>query len=283
LAWLLVLAVLLQGNWGCGAFRSPDPPDFEKIEIRAEVERDKRGQLEGDLNAYTTLKGVLVGTVAGLPSGGFVGGSIAFGAGFLACGTTAFLWPFCVFAATVTGAVIGGVVGLLGGGVMGFIGGLPSETAKEVTEVLAHLEEGRRFEEDLRAAVRQVVPEEKQVEGPDAAGVLTARLEQFDLRQHSKDRLSVLLRGSMVQTWNGEDGKQKKNRCKYRFDSEKKPAETWLEAGGAAFGETMTRGFETFARWMKRDLEAFASKTELPKSDDAPRSCYRAPRWYRLY
>jgi hypothetical protein len=87
----------------------------------------------------------------------------------------------------------------------------------------------------------------------------------------------------MVQTWKNEDGKQKKNKCKYRFDSERKPVETWLEASGVAFGETMTQGFETFARWMKRDLEAFASKTELPRSDDAPRSCYRAPRWYRMY
>jgi hypothetical protein len=284
LAWLLVLAVLLQGTWGCAMFRPPDPPASEKIAIRAEVERDEKGQLAGDLEAYSTLKGVLVGTVTGLPSGGLTGGTIAFGAGFLACGTTAFLWPLCVFAATVTGAVIGAVVGLLGGGVMGFIGGLPSDTAKQVTAAIAGMEEGRSFDEHLLTAVKQAVPQEKQADAAEAAILLTARLNAFDLRQHSSDRLSVRLQASMVQTWEGKGGKRRKNTCKYRYDSERKEAEAWLAEGGSvSFGEAVMQGLDTLARWMNRDLEAFAAKTELPETADGPASCFREPRWYRLY
>jgi hypothetical protein len=273
----------MQGNAGCSMFRAPDPPIDQKIAIQSRVERDGKGRLDGDLKAYSTLKGVLVGTATGLPSGGFTGGSIAFGAGFLACGTTAFLWPLCVFAATVTGAVIGGIVGLFGGGIIGFVGGLPSKTADQVTEALSHLEDGRRFEDDLQAAVEQAVPKEQQASADETTRILTARLDSFDLRQHSKDRLSIRLHGSMVQTWRDEKGKQRKNTCDYRFDSEKKPADTWLESGGSAFGATVSEGLAMLARWMNRDLEAFASKNEQPKSDADPRTCYRRPRWYSLY
>lgn len=284
LAWTLVLALLLQGGGGCAVFRDPDPPTDRSVAIRSEVARDKRGSVRGDLEAYSTLKGVLVGTVAGVPAVGFTGATIALGAGFLACGVTAFLWPICVMIVTAMGAVVGGVVGLVGGGVMGFVGGLPSDVAKEVTVALSNLEEGRRFEDDFLGSVKRAVPPERQAEepGPETT-ILTARLRDFDLRQHSKDRLSVRLRASMVQVWRDEQGKQRQNTCRYRFDSERKPAATWLEEGGAAFGEAMTQGFDTFARWMNRDLEAFAAKTELAKSGQDPRSRYRKPRWYRLY
>jgi len=146
------------------------------------------------------------------------------------------------------------------------------------------MEEGRSFGEDLVAAVKQAVPQEKQADAAEAAIDLNARLNDFDLRQHSRDRLSVRLQASMVQTWEGKGGKRQKNTCKYRYDSEKKEAETWLaEGGGVAFGEAVAQALVTFAGWMNRDLEAFAAKTELRKTDEAPASCFREPRWYRLY
>jgi hypothetical protein len=57
----------------------------------------------------------------------------------------------------------------------------------------------------------------------------------------------------------------------------------WLADGGVAFGEAVTQGFEAFARWMNRDLEAFATKTDLPKTDEDPKSCYPVRRWYHLF
>jgi hypothetical protein len=280
LVWLLVFSLLLPGSWGCALFRDPVPPGFDTISIQVEVERDKKGSIEGDLAAYSTLKGVLVGIVTGVPSFGVLGGGIGLGAGFVTCAPTLFLYGVCVAVATIAGFVIGAAAGLLGGAAVGAVGGLPSKTAKEVTAVLARLEEGRSFEDDFRAVMREAIPREKQRDAADAAAVVTARLEEFDLRQYSKDRLSVRLWASMVQIWQSEGGKRQENTCKYRYTSEGKKAETWLADGGASFGEAITQGIETFARWMNRDLEAFATETELPETTEDPRSCFRERHWY---
>jgi hypothetical protein len=264
-------------------FRDPVPPGFERISIHAQVERDKKGNMEGDFVAYSTLKGVLVGTVTGVPSFAILGGGGAFGISILACAPTFIFYPFCVMFWTMAGFVGGAVVGLAGGITMGAIGGLPSETAREVTEVLARLEEGRSFEDDMLSAMREAVPGEKQVDGADAAAVVTARLDEFDLRQHSKDRLSVRLWASMVQAWQIDGEKPKENTCEYRYTSEKKEAEAWLADGGVAFGEAVTQAIETLARWMNRDLEAFANETELPETEEDPESCFQEKHWYSAF
>lgn len=281
-ALVLVLSLSLLAAPGCVWFQAV-PPGFERISLQAQVERDDDGKVAGDLAAYSTLKGVLVGLVVGAPSAAITGGGIGVGVGFLTCAATLFLYPLCVFFTAVTGAVIGAAVGLVGGGVMGAIGGLPSKTAKEVTADLARLEEGRRFDDDLLAAIRAAVPAAKQVDGAGAQATVTARLDEFDLGQHAKDRLSVRLRAAMVQAWRPPGEEPKEKTCKYRYTSEKKDAEAWLAGDGAPFGEAVTRGLQEIARWMNRDLEAFAAQEELPKTGSDPASCFREKRWYRWF
>jgi hypothetical protein len=281
-ALVLVLSLSLLAAPGCVWF-SAVPTGFERISLRAQVERDAQGGPEGDLVAYSTLKGVLVGSVVGLPSAAITGGGIGVGIGFLGCAPTLFLYPLCVALAGLAGVVIGAAVGLVGGGVMGGIGGLPSETAKQVTASLSRLEEGRNLDDDLLAAVRAAIPQGKQVDAANAQATVTARLDEFDLGQHARDRLSVRLRAAMVQDWRppGEEPKQKT--CRYRYTSEKTEAETWLAGDGAPFGEAVTRGMQEIARWMNRDLEAFATGRELPKTETDPASCFREKRWYRWF
>jgi hypothetical protein len=279
---LLVISLSIPGSWGCALFRDPVPPGFERISIQAQVERDKKGSLKGDLAAYSTLKGVLVGAVTGVPSFALVGGGGALGISILACSPTFIFYPFCVAFWTIAGFIGGAVVGLVGGIWVGAVGGLPSKTAKEVTEVLARLEEGRNFDDDMLTAMRGAIPQEKQVDAADAEAVMTVRLDEIDLRQHSRDRLSLRLWASMVQAWQIESEKPKEKTCKYRYTSEKKEAETWLADGGVAFGAALTQAMETFARWMNRDLEAFATETELPETEEDPESCFQEPHWYRF-
>ena len=279
---VFVLSLSLLAAPGCVWFRAV-PPGFDRISLRSQVERDDEGRVEGDLVAYSTLKGVLVGSIVGMPATAVTGAGIGTGAGFIACAPTLFLYPLCVFSAAVTGAVIGAAVGLVGGGVMGWIGGLPSETAKQVTADLARLEEGRDFDDDMLAAIRAAVPQEKQDEGADAQAVVTARLDEFDLGQHAKDRLTVRLRASMIQAWTPPGDEPKEKTCKYRYTSEKKDAAEWLSGDGAPFGEAVTRGMQEIARWMNRDLEAFAAAKELPKTETDPASCFREKRWYRWF
>lgn len=283
LATLLALVLILPSNWGCALFPDPIPPAFDTVSIRTEVERNKQDVMKGDFRAFSTLRGVLVGVATGAPVFAVIGGAGAFSIFVFACAPSLFFYPICVLVATVIGAAGGFVVGLFGGVAVGMIGGLPSKTANEVTEVLAHIEDGRRFDADFLHAMQRAIPEEKQADAADAEGVVTARLEKFDLRQHSKDRLSIRLWASMVQTWQGEDGKSKENTCKYRFDSKRSPAETLLVDGGVAFGEVVTLGMETFAGWMNRDLESFATQTELDKSESEPKTCYRDKRWYQFF
>jgi len=144
------------------------------------------------------------------------------------------------------------------------------------------MEESRSFEGDFMTAMRHAIPEEKQVRDDDAAATVKARLERFDLRQHSNDHLSIRLWASMLQSWKREGGRTNRKTCEYRYDSEKKPVDFWMADGGIAFRETVTLGLETFARWMNRDLEAFASEIEFDATEEDPASCFREKRWYRF-
>lgn len=286
LASLLVIALSTSGSVGCALFRDPLPPGFQKISLQAQVERDKQGKLEGDLNAYSTLKGILVGVAIGAPSFAITAGGATFGLSIYFCTFTVgsgpfaiFAYPACIVGSTLTALVGGFAVGLVSGGVIGGVTGLPAETAKQVTEVLARLEENRNVGDEMLAALRAAVPEEKQVGAAEAEAAVTARFDEFDLRQHRKDQLSVRLWASMVQAWQSE-GKQKENTCEYRYTSEKKEATAWLADDGVAFEQALTHGLESFARWMNRDLEAFASQTELPETETDPKTCFRARHWY---
>ncbi len=283
LASFLILTLLLPSTWGCALFRDPIPPGFDTISIQVEVERDKKGSIEGDLRAYSTLKGVLVGALTGAPSFAIAGGAGGLGVGVVTCSATFIFYPFCVAGTVFVGFVGGAIVGLVGGVTIGIIGGLPSEVAKQTTAALARMEENRSFDEDLMTAMRNAIPQEKQLDSADAMAIVTARLEEFDLRQHSKDRLSVRLSASMVQTWQVPGEKRKEKICDYRYDSEKKDATTWLADSGVAFRESVTLGIETFARWMNRDLEAFATTTELEETEQDPASCFKERHWYNLF
>ena len=283
LALLLVVA-LLPASGGCAWFRAV-PPGFDTVSIQVEVERDKQGNVDGDLEAYSTLKGMLVGAITGGPTFAIAGGAGGFALGVWTCAATGpfiILYPVCVAALTVIGFVGGFAVGLVGGVTMGAIGGLPSEVADEITAVLAKLEEHRSFDEDFLAAMQRAIPKEKQVDGATAMATVTARFDEIDLRQHSGDRVSLRLWASMVQTW-VEDGKEEESTCKYRYDSERKEATTWLADGGVSFGEAARQGLETFARWMNRDLEAFAAETELDDTEEDPDSCFQEKHWYTLW
>lgn len=281
---LLLVAALLPGGWGCAWFLD-EPPAFDRVAIKVEIERDGQGNPSGDLEAYSTLKGMLVGAVTGGPSFAIAGGGGGFAIGVWTCAATGpliILYPVCVAALTVIGFVGGFAVGLVGGITMGIIGGLPSEVAEEVTLVLSRIEEQRSFDEDFLNAMQSAIPKEQQAESAEADATVTARFDEIDLRQHSGDRISLRLWASMVQSW-VEDDDEKERTCQYRWDSEKKEAETWLADGGVSFRESVTLGFETFASWMNRDLEAFAAQTELDDTEEDPDSCFQERHWYTLW
>jgi hypothetical protein len=79
----------------------------------------------------------------------------------------------------------------------------------------------------------------------------------------------------MEVNWNLDSREAKSRTCSYVYTTSKAEAEEWLLEDGKLFHGSFTKGVDTFATWMARDLDAFAAKTELDEGDDAPASCYQ--------
>lgn len=259
----LVLAAALAP--GCAFWRKePDPPAFEKIALQSRVEKDSDGSLKGDLHADTTLKGALI--TGGLL--GVTGAGIGFWAGF-GCGPLGAV--VCVPVFTVTGFVAGGVTGAIIGGV----GGLPWKTAGEVNQILANLQRRRDFAREIQLAIEEEIPREKQVRADQAQAIVTARVDEIDLRQHYSERLSIRIHGSMIQEWDRASGQPKSRTCKYAFTTATRDVEDWLHDGGKLFDVAFTDAVNHFGSWMARDLEAFAKRRAQPASEGYPPTCFQ--------
>jgi hypothetical protein len=273
-----VALLALEVGAGCALLRGeePVPPGFERVALRSEVVVTDEGQLEGDLHGDSTVKGVAIGLGLGSVSGGAIG----FGWGTIACVPTAaggplavILYPVCVFAFTGVGVIAGGTSGMVAGGSTG----LPWKTTNEVNAILDTFPSQRDFGHEFRGAVETAVPGETQVGEDGAEAVVTARLDDFDLRQHLRQRLSVRMRASMVQQWPANGGEGKTRTCAYEYTSPTMDVEDWLLHEGELFGQTFDSGVHTLAGWMARDLRAFALRSPEPQTEFAPATCFQLP------
>lgn len=226
---------------------------------------------------HTTRQGAGIGAAVGAPIGALLGMGVGTGLAFTCDGWEALA---CASAGILVGVFAGAAVGAATGAIIGGFGfdGLPVDTAKQVEAQLVRLEASGPFDDELLAALRAAVPQAKQAEGPDAQATVTARFDEFDLTQHRSERISVRLRASMVQTWRPPGGEPEQSLCEYRYTIEQKDAAAWLAADGG-FRKAVDEGLWTMARWMARDLDAFARRTELPATASEPASCFREGRW----
>jgi hypothetical protein len=181
------------------------------------------------------------------------------------------VYPFCVVALTVTGVVIGGTTGVIAGGTTG----LPWKPSGEVNAILEDLQRERDFTKEFRDAVKAAVPGGRQVSEDRAEAIVTARLDDLDLRQHLRQRMSLRMRALMMQEWARASEDPKSKTCEYEYTSPTMDVEDWLLRDGELFGDTFTEGIDTFARWMGRDLKAFSTRRAQPKTEDAPETCFQ--------
>jgi hypothetical protein len=107
---------------------------------------------------------------------------------------------------------------------------------------------------------------------------VTARIDAIDLLQRRNQQLALLVRATMIQTWQAAGEEPMQSTCGYRYTSEEQAVSAWLPDDGAPLREAVAQAIQSFARWMSRDLEAFAARSELPETATEPASCYRAPR-----
>jgi hypothetical protein len=265
------LLVIINGS-ACAFWRDPPPPPvFEKVAVVAEVAKDDDGTLKGDLHADTAYKGALIGGGAGVVAGA-TGGAALGAATAPACGPLA---PICLPINMIALGGVGAIGGLFVGAGAGAVTGLGRGTAGEVNRVLERIEGSRDLTAELQTAMNAAVPAEKQVAPEQAQAVVTARIDEFDLRQHMSSRLSLRVSGSMTQEWDGGDPEPEKKTCKYDFWSPEQDVEDWLLDDGQPFDEAFTRSIDTLATWMARDLEAFSTRQAQPETDEFPETCYQ--------
>jgi len=263
-----VLLALEIGS-GCALFKSeePLPPSFQRIAIRTQVHLDDDGDLEGDLHGNTAVKGVAIG----LGTGSLAGGGIGFWWGTVSCAPTALFYGICVAVVTVAGVVVGATTGAITGGTTG----LPWKAAGEVNETLAEIQHNRSFTKEFRTAVTAAVPAAKQVKADQAEAIVTALLDDVDLRQHLRQRMSLRMRASMTQKWDRDREDPPARTCRYEYTSPTYDVEDWLLQDGKAFDDNFTEGIGAFAHWMARDLEAFSTRTAQPKTAEEPATCFQ--------
>jgi hypothetical protein len=125
--------------------------------------------------------------------------------------------------------------------------------------------------------VKATVPARRQVSEDRAEAIVMARLDDVDLRQHWRQRMSLRMKAEMTQKWERDSEDPPINTCKYVYTFPTYEVEDWLLEDGKAFDVAFTDGISAFAHWMARDLEAFSTRTGQPEAVDEPATCFQVP------
>lgn len=189
-----------------------------------------------------------------------------------ACGPLA---PICLPINVIAFGGVGAIGGLFVGAGAGAFSGLSRGTAGDINRVLERIERSRHLEAELQTAMNAAVSAEKLVTPEQADGVVTARIDEFDLRQHFRSTLSMRLSGSMIQTWDDGGPEPSTRTCEYDYWTVSQGSDEWLLDDGQAFDDAFTSGIETLSVWMARDLEAFSQRRAEPETETAPATCFQ--------
>lgn len=226
--------------FGLGGCASDDPvkplPNFARISISA---NDK---LAGDLNANSTSEKATLGAAGGGAAGAATGALVG-----LLCG------PFAVICSPLF-AVGGGITGGIAGGVINGRDGLPGESAKQVSEVLARLDQRRDFVAEMRTKVTAGIPATR-LSSPDGAdAVVVVALKGIDLQQYGHNQVALRISGSMTVVWNHGRAKPTTQRNEYQYETAQDQVNQWLLNDGQRFDQGVSECIDRIAQRMVGDL-----------------------------
>jgi hypothetical protein len=181
-----------------------------------------------------------------------VKGGVAVGAAAsVACGPAV---VFCLPLGIWTGAFVGGTVGHVAGAANDALDLFPPKIAERIEAVLVDIRNRRDFFVELREAVSEAVPENRQADASVAGTNVYVGPQSVQFLQDEPNMFALRMVGSMyVEKRAGGVSQQGESR-EYEYVTAEMPVDFWLSDGGAPFDRAFTEGVEKIALMMAWDL-----------------------------
>ena len=178
-------------------------------------------------------------------------GAATGGVASLACGpAVAICLPFFMW----SGALVGGTAGHVAGAVNDTFDVFPPKIAEQIETVLVDIRSRRDFFAELREAVSEAVPENRQSDAAVADTNVYVGPEGVQFLQDEPDMFALRMMGSMrVEKRTGEVSEEGEVR-QYEYVTAQRPVDFWLSDEGAPFERAFTEGVHKIGLMMAWDL-----------------------------
>jgi hypothetical protein len=182
---------------------------------------------------------------------GAKGGAAIGGVTSLACGpAVAVCLPFFVW----SGAFVGGTAGHVAGAVNEAFEIFPPKIAEQIETVLVDIRSRRDFFAELRHAVSEAVPENRQAHASVADTNVYVGPEGVHFLQDEADMFALRMVGSMRVEKRVGEASQEGEVHQYEYVTAQRPVGFWLSDEGAPFERAFTEGVEKIGLMMAWDL-----------------------------
>jgi len=169
----------------------------------------------------------------------------------LACGPAVF---FCLPFFATSGALIGAGTSSITGTAGDTFGLFPPETSEQIETILLEIEDRRDFFLEMRAALSNQIPSERQAEVMFADAVAYVGPERFELVQDRNSSFALRVTGSLFVQWKQGIGIPRTQERQYQYVTSERSIAYWLRNDGEALDEGFTECVQRIARMMLWDL-----------------------------
>ena len=235
---LLVAALALAG---CATGNAPEPIlDSGTMSIESNNRRADGVAMTAEQNAFKMAGST--GARRGAATGGVA--SLACGPAVAIC-LPLFMW---------SGAFVGGTAGHVAGAVNDAFDLFPPKIAERIENVLVDIRRRRDFFAELRDAVSEVVPKNRQADAAVADTNVYVGPEGVQFIQDEPDMFALRMVGSMRVEKRTGGAPQEGEVQEYEYVTAQRPVDFWLSNEGAPFDRAFTEGVQKIALMMAWDL-----------------------------
>jgi outer membrane lipoprotein SlyB len=199
-----------------------------------------------DVSAEAYRDSAAVGSDKGMKTGAATGAAVS-----VICGPAVFVcMPFFATTAAIIGSTAGGVAGATADAYDLY----PPRLEERVQAVLDDITSRRDFFAEMRDAVREAVPTDRQAR-PEAADVsVFVGPERIELQRTKQGLMALRITASLSARWNDVVEPQKTETRQFLYATSGMPMEYWLKDNGAAFDRNFTECIRKLSEMMAWDL-----------------------------